>query len=58
MYYRDENGKIMEGYDGSSKSSSKNKNDIPTWLIVTLVSILVLLIIFLVFSYIKNRSKY
>ena len=56
MYYRDENGKIMEGYDGSSKN--KNKNDIPTWLIVTLVSILVLLIIFLIFSYIKNRSKY
>jgi hypothetical protein len=56
MYYRDENGKIIEGYDGTDSSGSVCART-PTWLMVLLAIIFALFIIFLIYTYIKNKKN-
>jgi len=54
MYFRDENGKIIEGYDGGSDVSNCTKT--PLWVLILLIFLVVLFIIFLVYHYIKNKN--
>lgn len=56
MYYRDENGKIMqEGYDGSSSSTCGST---PLWAIILIVVLLVALIALAIYAFRKNNQSF
>ena len=56
MYYRDENGKIIqEGYDGSSSSTCGST---PLWAIILIVVLLVALIDLAIYAFRKNNQSF
>ena len=56
MYYRDENGKIIqEGYDGSSSSTCGST---PLWAIILIVVLLVALIALAIYAFRKNNHSF
>ena len=54
MYYLDENGKIIEGYDGNSSFTS---GGIPVWAIILIVVLLLALIGVSIYVYRKNNNQ-
>ena len=55
MYYRDENGKIIqEGYDGSSSVCGST----PLWAIILIVVLLVALIALAIYAFRKNNQSF
>lgn len=58
MYYRGEDNEIIESYGSNSTDSDKNNcTTTPTWILILLITILVMIIAFVVYSLIKNNKK-